>query len=68
MLSNPMVCGKPRGRHLRPRGYNEFAHRLGVKLVNLSEEAQVEVDVPSAGLVKLPGLCCAATPSSRSRF
>lgn len=37
-------------------GYNEFASRLGVKLVNLSEEPQVEVDVPPAGLVKLPGL------------
>ncbi|MGA2960230.1 MAG: DUF362 domain-containing protein [Candidatus Korobacteraceae bacterium] len=37
-------------------GYKEFAHRLGVELVNLSEEAQVEVNVPSAGLVKLPGL------------
>ncbi len=37
-------------------GYNEFAHRLGVKLVNLSEEAQDEVDVPPAGLVKLPRL------------
>ena len=37
-------------------GYNEFALRLGVKLVNLSEEAQVEVDVPPAGLVKLPAL------------
>ncbi len=37
-------------------GYNEFAKRLGVKLVNLSEEALVEVDVPPAGRVKLPAL------------
>jgi len=37
-------------------GYTEFARRLGVKLVNLSEDAQVEVAVPPAGLVKLPRL------------
>jgi uncharacterized protein (DUF362 family) len=37
-------------------GYKEFAARLGVKLVNLSEAPQVEVDVPPAGMVKLPSL------------
>lgn len=37
-------------------GYQEFAKRLGIELVNLSEQPQVEVEVPPAGKVKLPEL------------
>ncbi len=37
-------------------GYTELPDRLGVKLVNLSESRQVEVEVPPAGRIKLPEL------------
>jgi uncharacterized protein (DUF362 family) len=37
-------------------GYTELPDRLGVKLVNLSESRQAEVEVPPAGKIKLPEL------------
>lgn len=36
--------------------YDEMARRLGIKLVNLSESPQVEVEVLPAGRIKLPEL------------